>query len=178
MVRGPVGDDSNSVEILRLDPWTVRESVAETYSVADGKTFILGDAAHGHPPTFGLGSNTCIQDAYNLAWKVAYVSRWLAGPLLLDSYSQERQAVGAAIVRESNNQICKNGDLFEVLGMKAPPEEGLRQLEELKRATAEGSARRERLCQALEAKTQELESLGLAQGWEPLNSINGMPQLR
>ncbi|KAM5350982.1 hypothetical protein ACJ41O_003705 [Fusarium nematophilum] len=161
MVRDLVGDDSITVEILRLDPWVVRESVAETYSAVDGNVFILGDAAHRHPPTFGLGSNTCVQDSYNLAWKVAYVSKGLAGLGLLDSYSHERQAVGAAIVRESNNQIRKNGDLFEVLGMKAPPEEGLRQLEELKRDTAEGSARRERLRETLEAKTQELESLGL-----------------
>ena len=35
--------------------------------------FCLGDAVHRHPPSNGLGSNTCIQDAYNLAWKVAHV---------------------------------------------------------------------------------------------------------
>lgn len=39
------------------------------------KRFCLGDAVHRHPPNHGLGSNTCVQDAHNLAWKVAYVSK-------------------------------------------------------------------------------------------------------
>ncbi|UPK90561.1 hypothetical protein LCI18_001496 [Fusarium solani-melongenae] len=161
-VRDLIGDNSVAVEILQLDPWTVRESVAETYSTADRSVFILGDAAHRHPPTFGLGSNTCIQDAYNLGWKAAYVLKGLAGPGLLDSYGRERQPVGAALVRESNNQIRKNGDLFNVLGMAVPPEEGIRQLAELSQSTAAGADRRARLHEALEAKTQEFESLGLA----------------
>ncbi|KAF5011620.1 hypothetical protein FDECE_2283 [Fusarium decemcellulare] len=163
LVRHVVGDDSIAVDVLQLDPWTVRETVAESYSTTDRNVFILGDAAHRHPPTFGLGSNTCIQDAYNLAWKAAYVTKGLAGPSLLDSYSKERQSVGASLVRESNNQIRKNTNLWEVLGMTtSSTEEGMRQLAELSQVTPEGSARRARLHDALEQKTQELESLGIA----------------
>lgn len=66
-VRGLVGDAAIDVKVLQLDPWTVRESVAHQYSNSDNSVFLIGDAAHRHPPTFGLGSNTCIQDAYNLA---------------------------------------------------------------------------------------------------------------
>ncbi|KAF5694772.1 monooxygenase [Fusarium denticulatum] len=80
LIRQLVGDESLDVEILTLDAWTVRESVAETYSKDGQNLFLLGDAAHRHPPTFGLGSNTCIQDAYKLDWKVAYVSKGWAGP--------------------------------------------------------------------------------------------------
>lgn len=72
-VREFVGDDNLEVEILATDPWTVRESVAEEYSKAGFDADILGDAAHRHPPTYGLGSNTFIQDAYNLALKTAFV---------------------------------------------------------------------------------------------------------
>ncbi|RSL86409.1 hypothetical protein CEP52_015816 [Fusarium oligoseptatum] len=111
LVRHLVGDESIDVEILQLDPWTVRETVAESYSTPDRGVFMLGDVAHRHPPTFGLGSNTCIQEPYNLAWKVAYVSKGLAGPSLLDSYSKERQPVGSNLVRESNNQIRKNTNI-------------------------------------------------------------------
>jgi hypothetical protein len=162
-VRYLVGDHSIDVEVLAIDPWTVRESVAESYSTTDRNVFILGDAAHRNPPTFGLGSNTSIQDAYNLAWKVAYVSRGLAGPRLLDSYSEERQPVGANLVRESNNQIRKNTDLWGVLGMAASSaEERTKQLAELTQETPEGAARRASLHKALEDKTQEFESLGLA----------------
>ncbi|EXL98197.1 FAD binding domain-containing protein [Fusarium oxysporum II5] len=162
LIRHLVGDDSLDVEILKLDAWTVRESVAESYSKDNQTLFLLGDAAHRHPPTFGLGSNTCIQDAYNLAWKVAYVSKGLAGPGLLSSYSQERQPVGADLVRESNNQIRKNAELFRVLGMMAPSAEGMNQVNQLSHATPEGSTRRADLHGALEEKKQEFESLGLA----------------
>ncbi|KAI1045584.1 hypothetical protein LB505_013688 [Fusarium chuoi] len=120
------------------------------------------DAAHRHPPTFGLGSNTCIQDAYNLAWKVAYVSKGWAGPGLLSSYSQERQLVGADLVRESNNQIRKNAELFRVFGMMAPSAEGMDLVGQLSHATLEGSRRRADLYEALGEKKQEFESLGLA----------------
>ncbi|KAG7409334.1 2,4-dichlorophenol 6-monooxygenase [Fusarium oxysporum f. sp. rapae] len=162
LIRHLVGDGSLDVDILKLDAWTVRESVAESYSKDNETLFLLGDAAHRHPPTFGLGSNTCIQDAYNLAWKVAYVSKGLAGPGLLSSYSQERQPVGADLVRESNNQIRKNAELFRVFGMMAPSADGMNQLNQLSHATSEGSSRRTDLHAALEQKKQEFESLGLA----------------
>ncbi|KAF5598243.1 phenol 2-monooxygenase [Fusarium pseudocircinatum] len=162
LIRQLVGDESLDVEILTLDAWTVRESVAETYSKDGQNLFLLGDAAHRHPPTFGLGSNTCIQDAYNLAWKVAYVAKGWAGPGLLSSYSQERQPVGADLVRESNNQIRKNAELFRVFGMMAPSVEGMKQVDQLLHPTPEGSTRRADLHATLEAKKQEFESLGLA----------------
>ncbi|KAF5561612.1 phenol 2-monooxygenase [Fusarium phyllophilum] len=162
LIRQLVGDDSLAVEILTLDAWTVRESVAETYSKDDQTLFLLGDAAHRHPPTFGLGSNTCIQDAYNLAWKVAYVSKGWAGRGLLSSYSQERQPIGADLVRESNNHIRKNAELFRVSGMMAPSAEGMKQVDQLSHATPEGSTRRADLHAVLEEKKQEFESLGLA----------------
>ncbi|KAJ2986633.1 hypothetical protein NUW58_g4935 [Xylaria curta] len=67
LIHKAIGDDTVEVEVTRLDPWTVNESVAETYSVKGRNIFILGDAAHRHPPAHANGSNTCVQDAYNLA---------------------------------------------------------------------------------------------------------------
>lgn len=64
----------------------------------DGRIFIAGDAAHIHPPTGGQGMNTGIQDAYNLAWKLALVLAGRATPALLDSYEAERRPVGAEVV--------------------------------------------------------------------------------
>lgn len=162
-VREFVGDDSLEVEILAMNPWTVRESVAEQYSKTGLDVYILGDAAHRHPPTFGLGSNTCIQDAYNLAWKTAFVHKGIAGHSLLESFSLERQPVGADLVRESNQQIRANADIWEALGMTASsPEAGVKEVAELAQASESGSARREKLRKALETKVQELGSLGLA----------------
>jgi 2-polyprenyl-6-methoxyphenol hydroxylase-like FAD-dependent oxidoreductase len=75
-----IGDDSVEVEILKVSKWYINDVVAEQYS--RGRIFCLGDAVHRHPPANGLGSNTCIQDAYNLAWKIAYVlkGRMMSGP--------------------------------------------------------------------------------------------------
>lgn len=170
-VREFVEDESVEVEILAIDPWTVRESVAESYSKTGLDAYILGDAAHRHPPAYGLGSNTCVQDAYNLAWKTAFVLKGIAGPGLLSTFSQERQPVGADLVRESNDQLRAFNDIWEALGMRASsPEAGVKEVAEL--AHASGSARREKLYKALETKRQELESLGLAHNhWYTSNAI-------
>ncbi len=70
--------------------------LAEHYRI--GRVFIAGDAAHIHPPTGGQGMNTGIQDAYNLAWKLALVLEGVAVGTLLDSYEAERRPVGAEVV--------------------------------------------------------------------------------
>src|SRR6478736_4649230 len=62
------------------------------------RVFIAGDAAHIHPPTGGQGMNTGIQDAYNLAWKLALVLQGAATEALLDSYEAERRPVGAEVI--------------------------------------------------------------------------------
>jgi 2-polyprenyl-6-methoxyphenol hydroxylase-like FAD-dependent oxidoreductase len=70
--------------------------LAERYQ--SGRVFIAGDAAHIHPPTGGQGMNTGIQDAYNLAWKLALVVQGAAPPALLDSYEAERRPVGEDVL--------------------------------------------------------------------------------
>lgn len=64
----------------------------------DGRVFVAGDAAHIHPPTGAQGMNTGIQDACNLAWKLALVVRGEAGPALLAGYDAERRPVGEEVV--------------------------------------------------------------------------------
>ncbi|MFG3034764.1 FAD-dependent monooxygenase [Streptomyces sp. NPDC048253] len=65
---------------------------------ADGRVFVAGDAAHIHPPTGAQGMNTGIQDACNLAWKLALVIRGEAGPALLATYDAERRPIGEEVV--------------------------------------------------------------------------------
>jgi 2-polyprenyl-6-methoxyphenol hydroxylase-like FAD-dependent oxidoreductase len=81
--------------------------VADKYRV--GNVFIAGDAAHIHPPTGGQGMNTGIQDAYNLAWKMALVLRDGADARLLDSYEAERRPVGAEVVERTRRASMSFG---------------------------------------------------------------------
>jgi 2-polyprenyl-6-methoxyphenol hydroxylase-like FAD-dependent oxidoreductase len=64
-----------------------------------GRVFLAGDAAHVHSPAGAQGMNTGIQDAWNLGWKLALVSRGVADAALLDSYDAERRPVGRFVVR-------------------------------------------------------------------------------
>ena len=75
----------------------------------EGRAFIAGDAAHIHPPTGGQGMNTGIQDAYNLAWKMAQVLQGTASPDLLDTYEAERRPVGADVVSRTRTQSEQYG---------------------------------------------------------------------
>lgn len=159
-LKEAIGDESVEIEIKQIDPWVIREVVAETFS-KNGDVFLLGDAAHRHPPAYGAGSNTCIQDGYNLAWKLAYVKRGLAGPGLLETYSVERQPVGARLVREANECMERHAAVWAALGMfAASPEEGAKQVAELSQASEAGKKRRQQLYDALEGKRREGESFG------------------
>ncbi|HEY2199940.1 MAG TPA: FAD-dependent monooxygenase [Mycobacterium sp.] len=78
--------------VHKVSHWILEGVLADRYQV--GRVFLAGDAAHRHPPTTGLGLNTAIQDAHNLAWKLAAVLRGDASAALLDTYEAERQPVG------------------------------------------------------------------------------------
>lgn len=80
------------VEIIATTQWTMHLLVAERYR--SGRAFIAGDAAHLVIPSGGLGLNTGIGDATDLAWKLAATLNHWGGPDLLDSYEAERRPVG------------------------------------------------------------------------------------
>jgi 2-polyprenyl-6-methoxyphenol hydroxylase-like FAD-dependent oxidoreductase len=75
-----------------------------------GRVFLTGDAAHVHSPAGGEGMNTGMQDAFNLAWKLALVARRVCDDSLLDSYSAERSEVGEEVLR-SSARLTKVGTL-------------------------------------------------------------------
>ncbi len=110
-VLAAVGDPDVDVRIKHISQWEFNHVVAARYR--RGRMFLAGDAAHRHPPANGLGSNTSIQDAYNLAWKLALVVRGSAGDALLDTYDAERQPVGRQIVDRANQSV---GEMLSWLG--------------------------------------------------------------
>jgi len=92
-VRKILGVADLPIKVRCVSEWVVEGVLAERYRV--GRVFLAGDAAHRHPPTTGLGLNTGIQDAHNLAWKLALATQGKAGDKLLDTYEAERRPVGA-----------------------------------------------------------------------------------
>jgi 2-polyprenyl-6-methoxyphenol hydroxylase-like FAD-dependent oxidoreductase len=78
-----------------------------------GRAFVAGDAAHIHSPVGGQGMNTGIQDAYNLAWKLALVVEGHAPDSLLDSYHEERHPIGQRLLRTTDR-------MFSVVATRNP----------------------------------------------------------
>ncbi len=115
VARQLVGDPELEIELISANTWTVNNMYA-THMQTE-RVFIMGDAAHRHPPSNGLGSNTSIQDAYNLAWKFAAVVRGSAGHGLLETYSKERAPIAKQIVTRANQSIGEFGPIFEALGL-------------------------------------------------------------
>lgn len=82
-----------------LAAFRINERKVRDYS--RGRVFLAGDAAHIHSPAGGQGMNTGMQDAFNLAWKLALVIEGAAKPSLLDSYSPERTSVGDRVLKNA-----------------------------------------------------------------------------
>ena len=99
LVRLAVGDPDLDVTVESVSPWEARHMIADYYR--NGRVFLAGDACHAHPPAGGYGVNAGIQDAHDLAWKLAAVVDGWAGPALLDTYAAERRPVGAATAEQA-----------------------------------------------------------------------------
>ncbi|QUW93711.1 FAD-dependent monooxygenase [Streptomyces sp. V17-9] len=93
-IRRAIGDPDLDVEITGKAPWHAAQRVARSYR--SGRVLLAGDSAHEMSPTGAFGSNTGIQDAHNLAWKLAAVLEGWAGEPLLDTYDAERRPVAEA----------------------------------------------------------------------------------
>ncbi|MEM9105985.1 MAG: FAD-dependent monooxygenase [Pseudomonadota bacterium] len=161
VARQLVGDPELEIELLSANTWTVNNAYAT--QMQNGRVFIMGDAAHRHPPSNGLGSNTSIQDAFNLAWKLASVLKGQAGEGLLDSYSEERAPVAKQIVTRANQSIVEFGPIFESLGMTGDDD-----IEKIKvgmaartDATPEGEKQRAAIREAIAFKKYEFDAHGV-----------------
>src|ERR1039457_2232229 len=88
-------------EVLWFSSYRVHSRKADSFE--KGRCYIAGDAAHIHSPAGGQGMNTGIQDAYNLAWKLAMVVRGSAPDSLLDSYTAEREPVSRSVLALTAN---------------------------------------------------------------------------
>jgi 2-polyprenyl-6-methoxyphenol hydroxylase-like FAD-dependent oxidoreductase len=103
LLRAAIGADI-PMEVVDVAHWRAEANCATRFR--DGRVFLAGDAAHVVPPNGGYGGNTGVQDAHNLAWKLAAVIGGEAGPALLDSYDAERRPLGELTVRQAYNRYA------------------------------------------------------------------------
>ena len=117
LINAALGRDDIEVAMKNVSPWVMTAQVAARYR--HGRAFLLGDAAHRFPPAGGLGLNTGMGDAQNLAWKLAMVKNGMADDCLLDSYGSERKAVAETNSAQSMENAMR---MFELIGFLLGPE--------------------------------------------------------
>ncbi len=161
VARQLVGDPELKIDLISANTWTVNNAYATT--MQNGRVFIMGDAAHRHPPSNGLGSNTSIQDAFNLCWKLSSVLKGQAGPALLDSYTVERAPIAKQIVTRANQSIGEFGPIFDALGLtgSVDPVRMQQNMEARVQATPAAEAQREALRKAIAFKVYEFDCHGI-----------------
>ncbi|MDH6532570.1 2,4-dichlorophenol 6-monooxygenase [Aurantimicrobium minutum] len=164
IVRNLLGMPDLDIEITGYSLWGVNEMYATT--LQRGRVFCGGDAIHRHPPSNGLGSNTSVQDSYNLAWKIASVIKGYAGSELLETYTPERAPVAKQIVLRANKSSREFADIFTALGFdKAENEQQMaEEIRSRKDNTPEARQKRNALAKALKLKDYEFNSHGVEMG--------------
>ncbi|MEV4420965.1 FAD-dependent monooxygenase [Patulibacter sp. NPDC049589] len=163
------------IENVRMSHWLVESVLAERFR--SGRTFLIGDAAHRHSPMGGLGLNTGVQDAHNLAWKLSAVVDGDADPSLLDSYEAERLPVARRRVEFATfsffNHLSVGGSFGTVPG--ADPEFNRGVLTALFSDTPEGEMRRADLQEVFHTLRREFQHADLDLGYEYADSPAVVP---
>lgn len=161
VARQLIGDPTMEIDLIAANTWTVNNYHAT--QVSAGRVYCMGDAIHRHPPSNGLGSNTSIQDAFNLAWKLSMVLKGQAGEGLLDSYNAERAPIAKQIVTRANQSIADTGPIFSALGMDegVSPEQMQKNLEARSEGTEAASTQRDAIRKAIAYKKYEFDAHGV-----------------
>lgn len=164
-VHKVIGDPSVEVTLKGMSMWQINHQVAPVYSA--GRVLCMGDAVHRHPPTNGLGLNTSVADAFNLAWKLALVLGGSAGGQLLESYSVERQPVGRAVVDRALASVTDMAAIPAALGFHPDQseEDGWASLAGLYEPGEEGDRRRKELRDAVDLTNYQFNAHGVEVGY-------------
>ena len=137
-------------EVVANSPWLAQRRIASTYRV--GRAFLLGDAAHLHPPMGGYGMNMGIGDAVDLGWKLGAVINGWAGAGLLSSYEIERRPIHLRVIEEAASNFSNNSNRY-----REP---------DLESAGPQGDMARQRVgLRIREEKAREFASIGVQLGY-------------
>jgi len=157
--RSAAGTDDLELVVEHVRPWRMTCQIAERY--AEGRVFLVGDAAHRFPPTGGMGLNTGVADVHNLVWKLAATGQGWAPPGLLDSYGAERRPVAVTNADKSLENAMRMIDVFVACGTTGTAD-GSRAAFDTAVSTPEG---RRAIADAVEAQDEHFDMLGLQLGF-------------
>ena len=164
--RAMLGVPADHPMTLRsVSRWQYEGVVARNFRI--GSVFLAGDAAHRHPPTGGLGLNCGVQDAHNLAWKLAAVLRGQAGEALLDSYERERRPVAAHYTAHSLENAGRHAPIGFALGLgpDVSEEEGWEKIAVFASDTPAGEKRRTMVAEAVAENANDYSQLNVEAGY-------------
>lgn len=160
---------------MQLSHWLIESVYAERFQV--GRVFLAGDAAHRHSPMGGLGLNTGIQDAHNIAWKLAAVINGFAPPALLNTYEPERLPVGRRRVEFATFSFFNHLSVAGGFGMLpgAADDHNRDVLDRLFSETPDGETRRSQLTEMIFTLRREFQHADIDLGFEYADSPGVVP---
>ena len=165
-MRVALGIGDLPIEIHKITRWSLEGVVASSLRV--GRVFFVGDAAHRHPPTGGLGLTSAVQDAHNLCWKLAAVLDGVASDALLDSYEPERRSSVQRNVDRSVENALNHMATGEALGLLDPeltPEEGWARMAGLWSDRPEDADFRRRITRLFASQSMEFREHNVEYGY-------------
>ena len=153
------------LKIHKITRWSVEAVIASTFR--SDRVFLLGDAAHRHPPTGGLGLTSAIHDALNLCWKLASVLAGQASPSLLDTYEAERRPVDERNCQRSLENAFNHFETVAASGITPDnsPERNLQLLRQSWSARPEHAECRARVLRGIRAQSMEFNELNVEFGY-------------
>jgi len=165
-VRRAMGIGDHPMHVHKMTRWSVDAMMASAFGV--GRVYLVGDAAHRHPPTGGLGLTSAIHDVGNLTWKLAAVLAGHAAPALLDTYEPERRSSDEQNAQRSLENAVNHVTIAAASGVG--PEQGEEQnLAVLRRmwgGSAEDAEHRSTLLRHMRAQSMEFCELNVELGYE------------
>ena len=164
-MRAALGIGDLPMKVHKITRWAVEGVLAKKFR--EGRVFLVGDAAHRHPPTGGLGLTSGIQDSQNICWKIAAVLKGQAGETLLDSYEAERRPVDARNIQRSMENSMAHLETGRAFGLNpaAKPDANWTQLKRIWSGKPEDAEHRRGALRAIRQISMEANELNVEYGY-------------